>query len=192
MENENPVLDFIRKNIPLKRVVEVEKCIPSLEEYVKELTETVYRSYRGSCKVDSSKARGIDFLYSILYLLTGEPIKSEDWAYSFEEEIPYEIEKVFQNYFVRNSYFRNYAVQYFKAKVGRKIDGRVVVDPYAFKLIGGESFFYLTLNALLNVIRRAHEDPAYSYRIMTWEEAITDYLISGLKTRASAIMRKQS
>lgn len=187
MENENPVLDFIRKNIPLKRVVEVEKRIPSLEEYVKELTETVYRSYRGSFKVDSSKARGIDFLYSILYLLTGEPIKSEDWAYSFEEEIPSEIEKVLQNYFVRNSYFRNYAVQYFKAKVGRKTGGRVVIDPYAFKLIGGEAFFYLTLKALLNVTRRAQEDPTYRYRIMTWEEAITDYLISGLKTIARAL-----
>lgn len=116
MENENPVLDFIRKNIPLKRVVEVEKRIPSLEGYVKELNETVYRSYRGSFKIDSSKARGIDFLYSILYLLTGEPVRGKDWAYSFEEEIPYEIEKVLQNYFVRNScfpnYFRNYVVQY--------------------------------------------------------------------------------
>lgn len=58
MEKENPVLDFIRKNIPLKRVVEVEKRIPSLEEYANKLTETVYRSHRGSIKVDFSKARG--------------------------------------------------------------------------------------------------------------------------------------
>jgi hypothetical protein len=181
LENKNPVLDFVRKNIPLERVAEVEKQLPSLERYVNDLMETVYRGHKGSWKVDSSKAKGVSFLKSILYLLTGEPIKSEDWSY-WDEKVPHEIENVFQKHFVRNSYFRKYAVQFFKARIGRKTDGYVRIDPYVFKLIGGEGFFYHTLKALLNVIRKAHEDPKYDYRMMTWEEGITEYLISELKT----------
>jgi hypothetical protein len=193
LEEENLVLDFVRKNIPLERVIEVEKQLPDLEGYVERLTETIYRSHKGSWKVDSSKARGVSFLQSILYLLTGEPIKKRDWAY-WDERFPHEIKKVFRKHFDRGSYFRKYAVQYFKARVGRKTDGYVRVDPYVFKLIGGEVFFYHTLKALLKVIRRAHEDPKYDYqimswgkgskhsfRMMTWEEGITEYLISELK-----------
>jgi hypothetical protein len=194
LEDKNPTLDFIRKNIPLERVVEVEKQLLSLERYVDDLMETVYRSHKGSWKVDFSKARGIGFLQSILYLLTGEPIKKRDWSY-WEEKFPHKIDEVFQRHFSKNSYFCKYAVQYFKARIGRKTDGYVRVDPYVFKLIGGEVFFYHTLKALLSVIRRALEDPKYDYQIMswgkgskhsfrmtTWEEGITEYLISELKT----------
>jgi len=180
LEEENRVLSYIRKNIPLKRVAEVEEQLPSLEKYVNDLMETVYRSHKESWKVDFSKARGIRFLQSILYLLTGEPIKKRDWSY-WEEKFPHKIDEVFQKHFVRNSYFRKYAFQYFKARIGRKTDGYAKVDPYVFKLIGGEVFFYHTLKALLNVIKKAHEDPKYDYRIMTWEEGITEYLISELK-----------
>lgn len=35
--------------------------------------ETVYRGQTGSHKVESSKARGLVLLRTILYLLTGEP-----------------------------------------------------------------------------------------------------------------------
>jgi len=180
LKEKNLVLDFVRKNIPLERVLEVEKQLPSLEKYASELNETVYRSHKGSWKVNFSKARGIGCLQSILYLLTGEPIKKRDWSY-WEEKFPHKIDEVFQKHFVRNSYFRKYAVQYFKARIGRKTDGYAKVDPYVFKLIGGEVFFYHTLKALLNVIKKAHEDPKYDYRIMTWEEGITEYLISELK-----------
>ena len=198
LKDKNLVLDFVRKNIPLERVIEVEKQLPSLEKYVDELMETVYRSHKGSWKVDSSKGRGVNFLQSILFLLTGEPIK-RDWSY-WDEKFPHKIDKVFQKHFVRNGYFRKYAVQYFKARIGRKTDGYVVVDPYVFKLIGGEVFFYHTLKALLNVIRKAHEDPKYDYqimswgkgsahnfRVMNWEEGIVEYLISELKTVEKAV-----
>jgi len=181
LEEENRVLDFVRKHILLERVVEVEKQLPDLKGYIKELTETIYRGHKGSWKVDSSKARGVTFLQSILYLLTGEPVKRGDWTY-WEEKFPHEVEKVFRKHFDRGSYFRKYAVQYFTARIGRKTDGYVRVDPYVFKLIGGEVFFYHTLKALLSVIRKAHEDPKYDYRMMTWEEGITEYLISELKT----------
>jgi len=198
LEEENRVLDFIRKNIPLERVVEVEKQLPSSEKYVNELTETVYRGHKGSWKIDYSKARGVKFLQLILFLLTGESFK-RDWSY-WEEKFPHKIDKVFQKHFDKGSYFRKYAVQYCKARVGKKTDGYVRVDPYVFKLIGGEAFFYHTLKALLNVIRKALEDPKYDYQIVTWgkgkdsrsfrmmnwEEGITEYLVSELKALKDA------
>jgi len=116
LEEENLVLDFVRKNIPLERVVEVEKQLLDFKGHIKELTETIYRSHKGSWKADSSKARGVSFLQSILYLLTGEPVKRGDWTY-WEEKFPHEVEKVFRKHFDRGSYFRKYAVRYFKAKV---------------------------------------------------------------------------
>ena len=192
LQKESTVLNFLRSNIPPERVSDVEKRFLGLNDYVVNLTETVYRSHKGSWKVDSSKARGVKFLQSILYLLTGELIKDEDLSY-WEEKIPQEIEKMFQKHFVRNSYFRKYAVQYSKARVGRKTDGYVRIDPYVFNLIGGEIFFYLTLRSLLKVIKKAQKYPEYDYRVMklgkghscqmmTWEEAITEHLVSELKT----------
>jgi len=195
----HPVLDYIRKNIPLERVVEVEKNIGGLKEYNQELMETVYRGHKGSFKVEYSKSRGMEFLRLILYLLTGEPKKQN---YSGEEKLPAEMDKVLRKHFAKpdfikptlkyshsrfrkyESYFQRYADEYAKAKVGRKTKtGWILVDPYVFKLLGGEIFFYCTLKALLKVIRRALEDPTYDYRLMSWEEGITEYLVGELKVR---------
>jgi len=194
----HPVLNYIRKNIPLERVMEIEKKVPDFEAYItEELMETVYRGHKGSFKVESSKSRGMGFLWLILYLLTGEP---KEWKYTPEEKMPPEMDKVLRKHFAKPNFlkpilkyshgcfrkyescFHRYADGYAKAKVGRKTKtGWILVDPYIFKLLGGEIFFYCTLKALLKVVRRALEDPTYDYRLMTWEEGITEYLVAELK-----------
>lgn len=199
----HPVLDYIRKNIPLERVVEVEKKVSDLEQYVsEELMETVYRGHKGSFKAEYSKSRGMKFLWLILYLLTGEP---KEWSYRGEEKLPPEIDKVLRKHFAKpdfmkpvlkysrgcfrkyESYFHRYADEYAKARTGRKTKtGWILVDPYVFKMLGGEIFFYCTLKALLKVIRRALEDSTYDYHVMSWEEGITEYLVRELKVVGEA------
>jgi len=173
------VLDFVRKNIPFERVMEVEENTPDFTDYINQLMETVYRGHKGSFKVESSKYRGMRFLWLILYLLTGEP---KEWTYFPEEKLSDEIGKVLRKHFGKPSCFYKYAAEYARAKVGRETKtGWILVDPYVFKLLGGEIFFYCTLKALLKVVRRALEDPTYDYHLMTWEEGITEYLVSELK-----------
>lgn len=178
------VLDYIRKNIPLERVIEIEKKVPHFKEYVNEgLMETVFRGHRGSFKVGFSKDRGIKFLSLILYLLTGEP---KEWDYRLGEKLPKKIESMLPKHFCDfgnyEGCFYKYAAEYAKAKIERKTETEwVLIGPYVFKLLGGEIFFYCTLKAMLKVIRRALEDPTYEYSVMTWEEGITEYLISELK-----------
>jgi hypothetical protein len=184
MGGANLVLDYIRRNVSLDRVVEVEENIVDFVEFKKELMEIVYHGLTCSWKVTSSKARGIVFLRSILYLLTGEP-KIEDWGiYRGDEiEVP-KVECVLRTYFVKKGDFFRHATRLVKIRGSSQAKNKlqIIVHPYVFRMLDGEVFSYMLLRSLLKVIRKALDDPTYDYRPqMSWEEAITDHLVSELK-----------
>lgn len=118
---ENVALEYIRKNVTLDRIREVEEALsdwglPSVEKYFDEvLMESVYRGHKGSYKIDNSKARGEAFLGFILCLLFGEP-KIQHCNLSRESEN--RIRRVLKNRFEKDSYFLRYALTYLDTKIG--------------------------------------------------------------------------
>jgi len=165
---ENKVLNFIRENVSLDRIREVEERLAlydsgDLDKYFDEaLMESVYRGHKGSFKIQFSKGRGEVFLSCILYLLFGE----------------WDVEEAIEKHFSKKNYFRKFAIKFLNLKIGDKTEtGWINIDPYVYEILGGEIFFYCTLRALLEVSKKALEDPEYDYIVMDWKEGIVQYLI---------------
>ena len=179
------VLDYIRENVTLDRIEEVEETltcwIPSLdlEKYFDELLmETVYRSHKGSFKIDSSKVRGLAFLGFILYILFGEPKFNP--AEVMSKEVQQKLRKVLKKQFETNSYFLRYSLRYLDVKTGEKFEKTrwINIEPYVYPILGGEIFFYCTLRALIEISKKALTDKNYDYLpILNWKEGVVDYLV---------------
>jgi len=165
---ENKVLSFIRENVSLERIKEVEEKLAlydarDLDKYFEEaLMESVYRGHKGSFKIQFSKGRGEVFLSCILYLLFGE----------------WDVEETIEKHFDKENYFRKFATKFLNLKTGDKTEtGWINIDPYVYEILGGEIFFYCTLRALIEISKKALEDPKYDYYVMDWKEGITQYLV---------------
>jgi hypothetical protein len=149
--------------------------VPRSEEI---LMESVYRSHKGSYKIESSKARGSTFLAFILYILFGEP--PIDKTCVLDARTERRIKTVLKKHFERDSYFFRCSLRFLDSKTGEKNEktGWVNIEPYIYTTLGGELFFYCTLRALIDVSKKALKDKKYDYsRPMSWKEGIVDYLI---------------
>jgi len=108
---ENKVLNFIRENVSLDRIREVEERLAlydsgDLDRYFDEaLMESVYRGHKGSFKIKFSKGRGEVFLSCILYLLFGE----------------WDVEEAIEKHFSKENYFRKFAVKFLNLKTGERL-----------------------------------------------------------------------
>lgn len=193
---EQTTLNYIRRNVTLERVEEVERAlsqwIPSsvfdTEGYLSNaLMESVYRGHEGSFKIDFSKARGVGFLSLILYILLGEP--KVDLPRVPGQEIVNKIKGVLKKRLKKNSYFLRFALTYLDLKTGDKTEtGWINIDAYVYPLLGGEIYFYCTLRALMEISKNALTNEKYCFpRFINWKEGIVDYLvheaISRLKTQ---------
>jgi len=181
---ENIVLDYIRKNVTIERIREVEEALsvwssPNLDKYIDEiLMESVYRSHKGSYKIDSSKCRGEMYLGYVLYILFGEP-KIDTKRYIESEEVK-KIKKVLREGFEKDSYFLRYCLEFLRVKTGDrdKKSGWINVEPCIYPILGGEIFFYCTLKALMGVSKKALADKKYDYLpMMNWKEGVVDHLV---------------
>ena len=168
------VLDYIRRNIPLERIREVEEFLAgrrllSLRQYFeRSLLESVYRGYRGSYKIDYSKTRGIMFLCAILYIVFGEPKLSD-------LKMQRKIEDVLKRRLPQNNPFVRYSKQYLETKIGgiNEKTGWIDIAQYTFPILGGEIFFYCTLKALMEICGKAHKNKNYKFPpTKNWKECI--------------------
>ncbi|RLI39205.1 hypothetical protein DRO69_14550 [Candidatus Bathyarchaeota archaeon] len=179
--SEAKVLNYIRGNITLNRIKEVEEFLSekgflNLRKYFENwLMESVYRSHKGSYKIDYSKARGQTFLNCIIYILFGEPeIKMSLYPSK-------KLKTVLEKRLRKNSYFLRYSLRYLKTRTGdkNKKTGWINVEPYVYPILGGEIFFYCTLKALTEITKKILKNKNYSFpQCMNWREAIIYYLIS--------------
>jgi hypothetical protein len=160
----SPVLGYICRNVTLDRLREAVRILfewfsanlLNLEEYFDSvLMKSVYRSYKGSRKIDAGKVRGMAYLGLILYILFGEPKFNPDGVLSRENDM--EIRKVLRKHFEKGGYFLKYSLRYLAVKAGDrdKRSGRINIEPYVYSLLGGEIFYYCTLKALINVSKKA-------------------------------------
>jgi len=185
---ERQVLNYIRKNITLDRIKEVEKNLSdgwlfinllNVNKYFDMvLMETVYRSHKGSFKIDSSKIRGLTLLGLILYILFGEP--KIDYSQVIDDKNMTKIEKVLRKNFRKGSYFLRYSLKYLSLKTGDldRRTGWINIEPYVYPLIGGEIFYYCTLKALMEISKRALKNKNYQFpQTINWKEGIILYLI---------------
>jgi len=177
---EAKVLDYIRENVTLDRIKNVEGFLSqkgwlNLREYFENwLMESVYRSHRGSYKIDYSKARGQTFLNCIMHVLFGEP-EIQFSLYPSEK-----LKTALKTYFHKNSYFLRYSLNYLDTKTGDKDEktGWINIQPYAFQILGGEIFYYCTLKALLEVSKKALTNKNYRFpKCLNWKEATINCLI---------------
>lgn len=186
---EPTVLNYIRKNISLSRVKEVEKTLSEwwppinlldLDKYFNwALMETVYRSHKGSYKIEDSKIRGTAYLALILHLLFGEPKFNPVHVISVEYKK--KIVNVLRKHFEKDSYFLTYSLKYLAIKTGErdKRTGWINIEPYVYPILGGEIFYYCTLMALIEISKKALKDKNYQFpQIINWKEGIIDYLVS--------------
>ncbi|RLI19373.1 hypothetical protein DRO47_06435 [Candidatus Bathyarchaeota archaeon] len=189
-ERKNPVLEYIRENVTLNRVREVENVLSEWwgvdmsdpkQYFDSVLMESVYRGHKGSYKIDSCKLRGIAYLQLILYILFGEP--NFDPVCVLSKENIAKIKKALKKHFKGDGYFARLSLRYLNVKTGKRVKGTMWIDiePYIYPLLGGEIFFYCTLTALIDVAKRALTDKEYDYfPIMNWKEGIVEYLVSEL------------
>lgn len=181
---ENFVLEYIRKNVTLDRIREVEDGLSvwsssAVKKYFDEmLMESVYRAHKGSYKIEYSKGRGEMYIGYILYILFGEP-KIDTECYVADKEVG-KMKSVLKKHFRKNSYFRRYCETFLNTKTGDKIEKTrwINIRPYVYLLFGGEIFFYCTLKALIEVSKKALTDKKYPYLpVMNWKEGIVEYLV---------------
>lgn len=190
--DESTVLTWIRRNVTLERVKEAEETLSNwwfsinllnLDKYFNSvLMENVYRGYKGSFKIDSSKVRGLTFLGLILYTLFGEP--KIDYSRVINEENSAKIKKVLQKHFRKNSYFLRYSLKLISLKTGdlNKKTGWINIVPYTYPLLGAEIFYYCTLRALIEISKKALKNKNYNFpRFINWKEGIIDYLINEIE-----------
>jgi len=142
------------------------------------LMESVYRSHKGSYKIDVSKIRGEMCLGFILYILFGEPkIDTERYNASKEES---EIKEVLKKRFEKGGYFVRYCQRFLNTKTGEKFKKTswINIEPYVYLILGGEIFFYCTLKALIEVSKKALTNKRYNYLpLMNWKEGVVEYLV---------------
>jgi len=184
VKRENIALDYIRKNVKLERIQEVEEALsdwstPHIEKYFDEiLMESVYRSHKGSHKIEISKSRGEMYLGFILYVLFGEP-KIDTKHYISSKEIN-KTKTVLKKRFEKDSYFLRYCKEFLDTKTGNKDEkmGWINIEPYVYLILGGEIFFYCTLKALIEVSKKALTNKRYNYLpLMNWKEGVVEYLV---------------
>jgi len=184
----NIALLYIRKNVTLDRIKEVEETLSDwmdgnlldLDDYFNQiLMESVYRSHKGSYKIDSSKCRGLISLGFILYILFGEPKFNPDEVMS--EKVQKRFKQILRNRFEKDSYFLRYFLKFLDVKIGDRDEktGWVNIEPYIYSILGGEIFFYCTLRALMEISKKALTDKKYDYQPpVNWKEGVVDYLVN--------------
>jgi len=182
-------LDYIRVNVTLERINEVEKVLSrwtpnllDLQEFFDDaLMESVYRSHKGSCKIDSSKCRGLISLGFILYILFGEPkFNPHEVIDVVDDKVRKKFRQVLRKRFEKDSYFLRYSLKFLDVKTGDRDEktGWVNIEPYIYSILGGEVFFYCTLRALIEISKKALTDKKYDYLpLLNWKEGIVDYLV---------------
>ena len=168
LARKNLVLDYIRRNLTLDRILEVENVLSewwgsahlsdSRQYFGSVLMESVYRAHKGSHKIDSSKIRGIAYLQLILYILFGEP--KFDPVRVLSKENKAKIKSTLKKYFGSNSYFTRLSLRYLDVETGKRVKGTswIDIEPYIYSLLGGEIFFYCTLVALIEVAKKVLTD----------------------------------
>jgi hypothetical protein len=181
---KNIALDYIRKNVMLERIQEVERALSDLSSsnvdkyFDKILMESVYRSHKGSYKIMYSKSRGEMYLGFILYILFGEPILDTK-CYISNKEVK-KTKKVLKKRFERDSYFFKYSLEFLGIKTGDedKKTGWIDIRPYVYPILGGEMFYYCTLMALIEISKKALTDKKYDFLPpLNWKEGIVDYVV---------------
>ncbi|MGB9854370.1 MAG: hypothetical protein ACPLRY_06160 [Candidatus Bathyarchaeales archaeon] len=181
---ENIALDYIRRNVSLDRIGEVERALAvwssmDVEKYLDEIfMESVYRGHKGSYKIMYSKFRGEMYLGFILYILFVEP-KIDIDCYDSSREVK-KIKRVLKKRFEKDSYFLRYCQEFLKIKTGDENEktGWINTEPYIYPILGGEIFFYCTLKALIDISKKALTDKKYDYLPwMNWKEGVVEYLI---------------
>jgi len=181
---ENIALEYIRKNVTLDRIRDVEEALshwssPFVEKYFDEvLMESVYRGHKGSYKIEDSKSRGEMCLGYILYILFGEP-KIDTKCYRADKEVG-KMKKALKKHFEKDSYFRKYCGTFLNTKTGDKDEktGWINIEPSVYPILGGETFLYCTLRALVEVSKKALTDKRYNYLpLMNWKEGVVEYLV---------------
>lgn len=185
---KNIALLYIRENVTLDRLEEVEETLSEwifcwslfdLQKYFDELLmESVYRSHKGSLKIDFSKVRGLVFLGLILYILFGEP--NFDPSEVISEKVQNKFKQVLRKRFEKDSYFLRYSLKFLDVKTGDRDEktGWVNIEPYIYPMLGGEIFFYCTLRALIEISKKALTDKKYDYLpLLNWKEGVVDYLV---------------
>jgi len=181
----------IRKNVTLDRIKEVEETLRDwidgnlldLNDYFNQiLMESVYRSHKGSYKIDSSKCRGLISLGFILYILFGEPkFNPNEVIDVVNDKARKKFKQVLKKRFEKDSYFLKYSLKFLDVKTGDRDEktGWVNIEPYIYPMLGGEIFFYCTLRALIEISNKALTDKKYDYQPpVNWKEGIVDYLIN--------------
>ena len=181
----------IRKNVTLDRIKEVEETLRDwidgnlldLNDYFNQiLMESVYRSHKGSHKIDSSKCRGLISLGFILYILFGEPkFNPNEVIDVVNDKARKKFKQVLKKRFEKDSYFLKYSLKFLDVKTGDRDEktGWVNIEPYIYPMLGGEIFFYCTLRALMEISKKALTDKKYDYQPpVNWKEGIVDYLIN--------------
>ena len=146
------------------------------------LMESVYRSHKGSHKIDSSKCRGLTSLGFILYILFGEPkFNPNEVIDVVNDKARKKFKQVLKKRFEKDSYFLKYSLKFLDVKTGDRDEktGWVNIEPYIYPMLGGEIFFYCTLRALIEISNKALTDKKYDYQPpVNWKEGIVDYLIN--------------
>lgn len=169
-----PALIYIRKNVTLKRIKEVEKELEDWRMF-DQITETVYRAYKGSFKIQHAQPISCELIRLICYLLSGKYLKE---YVGDNKKVVKNIEKVFK----KNSTFVNLTKRYLSLSTGKRTkSGWILIDECMFPLMGGELFYYCILKSILKVARQALKDKKYSYEVMNWDEAICEYVIVDVK-----------
>lgn len=187
---KNIALSYIRRNVTLHRIREVEETLRDwidgnlldLDDYFNQiLMESVYRSHKGSFKIDSSKCRGLISLGFILYILFGEPkFNPNEVIDVVNDKARKKFKQVLRKRFEKDSYFLRYSLTFLDVKLGDRDErtGWVNIESYIYPMLGGEIFFYCTLRALIEISKKALTDKKYDYLpLLNWKEGIVDYLV---------------
>jgi len=124
---KNIALSYIRENVTLDRIKEVEETLSDwngnlldLDDYFNQiLMESIYRSHKGSYKIDSSKCRGLVSLGFILYILFGEPkFNPNEVIDVVDDKVRKKFRQVLRKRFEKDSYFLRYSLTFLEVEVG--------------------------------------------------------------------------